>query len=260
MCDAHVHATAGRDSGELAIGPAREHLSAIGAGRVVVVQTAADGDDAGALVRALEGIEVPAHGVVNLGAAVSTPLEVLAAAGVCGVRVSGLLGASVSAQMLRDAAALAASAGWHVSYYPMTADEWHDMAPVLAGVDGVVVIDHMALRTWRVAAGTNEPAFRLLLDLLDGGAWVKVSGAFRRGCPPGWDDVIPFVRTLIERAPDRVVWGSDWPYFAFDGAPPTPAGLRGWLERALPDEDQQRVLVDNPARLYGFAPWKGTPS
>lgn len=261
LCDAHIHVVARGNEGRLPIERARHHLSELGAERVVLVQAAADGDDPGSLVRALAQIGIPARGVVSFEAAASTPLDELAAAGVRSVRVSGLGGLRVTCEVIRSAAALAATANWHLAYYPMDADEWVALAPELRRVDVPVVIDHMALRTWHTAAGPDQPAFRLLLDLVTDGVWVKLSGAFRRGTPPEWDDVVPFVQMLVERGPGRAVWGSDWPYLAFDGPPPVPADLNHWLARALRDDaDRQRVLVDNPRDLYGFESQNETPS
>ena len=124
-----------------------------------------------------------------------------------------------------------------------------------------VVIDHTA----RVnpAEGLDQPAFQLLLDLMkDKKFWVKVTGADKLcksnvhsyfGLP--FIEVIPFARALIAAAPDRVIWGTDWPHsnnFA-PGKTPNDGDLLDLLGEFAPDENTRRkILVDNPAALYGF--------
>jgi 2-pyrone-4,6-dicarboxylate lactonase len=124
-----------------------------------------------------------------------------------------------------------------------------------------VVIDHLA----RVdpADGLSQPAFQLLLHLLKNDrCWVKVSGADKlcksgvhsyQGLP--YIDVVPFARAAIAAAPDRVIWGTDWPHsnnFA-PGKTPNDGDLTDLLFEFAPDEKiRKKILVDNPARLYGF--------
>jgi predicted TIM-barrel fold metal-dependent hydrolase len=124
-----------------------------------------------------------------------------------------------------------------------------------------VVIDHMA--RIRPDAGPAQPAFQLLLDLLKGNhVWVKVSGADKIcntrvhsyfGLP--FIEVIPFARAVIAAAPDRVIWGTDWPHsnnFA-PGHTPNDGDLLDLLAAFAPDETaRKKILVDNPAALYGF--------
>jgi predicted TIM-barrel fold metal-dependent hydrolase len=115
------------------------------------------------------------------------------------------------------------------------------------------VIDHMA----RVdaAGGLDQEPFQQLLALLeDDRAWVKISGAERitaAGTPP-YDDVVPFARALIAAAPDRVLWGTDWPHPNVR-ATPDDGDLVDLLADFAPDEvTRHRILVENPERLYDF--------
>jgi len=124
-----------------------------------------------------------------------------------------------------------------------------------------VVIDHIA--RVKPAEGLNQPAFQLLLDLMKSKkVWVKVSGADKIcntkvhsyfGLP--FVEVIPFARAVIAAAPDRVIWGTDWPHsnnFA-PGHTPNDGDLVDLLAEFVPDEPARRkILVDNPAALYGF--------
>ncbi|NMO91716.1 amidohydrolase family protein [Actinomycetospora sp. TBRC 11914] len=257
LCDAHLHVVRGRPGPDAAVDDARRHLGAVGADRAVVVQAAADGADPTVLLRALPRLGVAARGVVSVAAVEPATVPALHEAGVRGVRLSGLGGTPATGARLRDAAALAADAGWHLAYYPMSADEWAELGPELGRLDVPVVVDHMALRAWDAARGPEQAGFRLLLDLVDDGVWVKISGAFRRG----WADALPYARLLVQHSPSRAVWGSDWPYLALDGPPPTTEQLLDWLGEALPDEaGRRRVLVGNPEALYEFDdPEEGRP-
>jgi len=102
----------------------------------------------------------------------------------------------------------------------------------------------------------GQEAFQLLLGLLKNQEefWVKICGAERissEGAP--YHDALPFAQTLIEAAPDRVLWGTDWPHPNIDGLMPNDGDLMNLLPLYAQDEDVlHRILVDNPARLYGF--------
>jgi 2-pyrone-4,6-dicarboxylate lactonase len=124
-----------------------------------------------------------------------------------------------------------------------------------------VVIDHIA--RIKPAEGLNQPAFQLLLDLLKNKrVWVKVSGADKIcntkvhsyfGLP--FVEVIPFAAVIIAAAPDRVIWGSDWPHSNHftPGHTPNDGDLVDLLAGFAPDaEVKRKILVDNPAVLYGF--------
>ena len=124
-----------------------------------------------------------------------------------------------------------------------------------------VVFDHLA--RINPAEGLNQPAFQLLLDLLKKDHfWVKVSGADKvckttvssyRGLP--YIEVVPFARAVIEAAPDRVIWGTDWPHsnIFLPGKTPNDGDLLDLLLEFAPAENiRRKILVDNPAALYGF--------
>ena len=128
----------------------------------------------------------------------------------------------------------------------------------------VTIIDHMA--RVRGADGVDQPAFSLLLDLLrDDRFWVKLCSfdkisatpkAFVEGSLP-FMDMVPFAQAAVQVAPDRVIWGTDWPHgnTFTPGRVPNEGDLLDLLAVIAPDEAQRRrILVDNPARLFGFAP------
>jgi predicted TIM-barrel fold metal-dependent hydrolase len=184
-----------------------------------------------------------------------------------GVRINALAARSRRARDLENEIAAAADQvqplGWHVEL-ALTAEMLIDLAPCLRRLAAPVVIGHMGCVT---APGRPHAAPRILVDLLARTRhWVKLSGADRTApTAGGWKDVATVVRDLVAGAPDRLVWGSDWPHTAMHaGEPVVDAPLRpfrevdtGLLLRALgdwlaDDTARRRVLVDNPARLYGF--------
>lgn len=104
-------------------------------------------------------------------------------------------------------------------------------------------------------AGTGTPGFQSLLRLLaDGGCWVKLSGAHRlSNTAPDYPEARPFHEALVRANPERLVWGTDWPHPRMEGEMPDAGHMIDLFQRWTPDEQVRRaVLVDNPARLYGF--------
>lgn len=102
-------------------------------------------------------------------------------------------------------------------------------------------------------AGLNDPGFRILLELLrDGRYWTKLSGAYRISeHAPDYRDVTPFARALVEAAPEHLVWASDWPHPAIAGPMPNDGALLDLLAYWAPEAGvRERILVNNPARLY----------
>ncbi|MDP6884006.1 MAG: amidohydrolase family protein, partial [Rhodospirillales bacterium] len=116
-----------------------------------------------------------------------------------------------------------------------------------------VVIDHMGHAPAEV--GISHPGNQALLALLgEGRCWVKLSAAYRLSRrAPGYEDAAPLARAMIEAAPERVVWGSDWPHPAIEGPMPNDGDLLDLLGAWTDDATaRHRILVDNPAALYGF--------
>jgi len=142
--------------------------------------------------------------------------------------------------------------GWHIVLH-FDSKDIPRYASMLDRMPCPYVIDHMG----RVAtdAGIDQEPFRALLGLLDDDrAWVKISGAERLtsdGTPP-YDDVVPFARALIEAAPDRILWGTDWPHPNVRHMPDD-GDLVDLLASYAPDADLlHRILVRNPESLYDF--------
>lgn len=243
---------------------------ALGMDRVVIVQPSVYGTDNRAT---LDGVRqlgpARARGVAVIGPD-TTPaqLDAMHASGIRGVRINleqaGVFDPVVSAKKLADTASQIAGRPWHIQVYsrlPVIAP-LHDQFAAL-GVP--VVFDHLAGA--QGAQGPQPPGFDAVLDLVRSGkAWVKLSGAYRSSTQaPDYADVLPFARALVAANPDRLVWGSDWPHpdsAVIPGRKPTdpaPAQavddgrLLNLLGEWVPDEaTRAKILVDNPARLYGF--------
>jgi predicted TIM-barrel fold metal-dependent hydrolase len=103
--------------------------------------------------------------------------------------------------------------------------------------------------------GPDQAPFQRVLEVAhDPRCWIKISGADRvssAGAP--YHDVEPFMRQLVEAAPDRAIWGSDWPHPHIKGPVPDENVLLALLKRVAPEPERLKaILVDNPARLYGF--------
>jgi len=235
----------------------RAMLAAIGAERAVLVQPSVYGTDNAVLLEALREGGAAFRGVAVVGDAPGeAQLESLHAAGVRGVRVNVVDvregQGSLPVARLRDLATRIAPLGWHLELLAHV-DAYPDLDRDLGGLPVDLVFGHLGyLRTDK---GLADPGFRALLRLAaEGRAWVKLTGPYRistRPMPHG--DVTPFAHALLEHAPDRVVWGSDWPHVMVKGAMPNDGDLADLLAAWVPDEAlRRRVLVENPARLYGF--------
>lgn len=142
-------------------------------------------------------------------------------------------------------------AGWHVQFYPHGAD-LPALKDRLLGLGVDVVLDHFA----HIPAkdGVDQAAFRCLLDMLDSGrVWVKLSGPMRCTAEePPYPSVTPLAQALVRHAPDRLLWGSDWPHVNMTGRTmPNDGDLVDLLLDWSPDEAVRRkILADNPTRLY----------
>ncbi|MGE0797661.1 MAG: amidohydrolase [Lautropia sp.] len=149
-------------------------------------------------------------------------------------------------------AALVADFGWHVQFYP-AGDDLIEFADALLALPTPVVLDHFAAIP--AAGGAAQPAFQRLLRLLDTGrVWVKLSGPMRCTTEePPYPSVTPIARALVAAAPQRLLWGSDWPHVNMNGRTmPNDGDLFDLLAEWVPDAAaRRRILVDNPAAVYG---------
>ncbi|MGH6917037.1 MAG: amidohydrolase family protein, partial [Geminicoccaceae bacterium] len=150
-------------------------------------------------------------------------------------------------------AAKIAAHGWHLQLF-MGPDLLLAHAEKLAALPVDLVFDHFG--PLDLSKGVDQPAMRALLGLLaHGSTWAKLSGAYRLDQGPSpWPAAKPLAALLLKEAPDRLVWGTDWPHPDLRGPMPDDGDLLDALWDCCRDEVLYRkVLVDNPARLYGFS-------
>ncbi len=233
----------------------RELQSVLGTHRAVIVQATCHGPDNRVVLDAIARSEGRYRGVAMVDDGFTAgDYEALHEGGVRGVRFSFArhLSGPPDLSKAERAVPFMKPLGWHLVFHVEAVDVVENAA-ALRSFGLPVVIDHMA----RVdpAGGVEQEAFRLLLELLRGeDFWVKISGAERLSAEgPPYDDMVPFAQALIDAAPDRILWGSDWPHPNMDGRMPNDGDLVDLLGRYAPDAAmRERILVDNPARLYGF--------
>lgn len=226
----------------------------LGIERMVVVQPSPYGTDNRATLEAVRRFgpeRARAVAVIDDSANAAT-LRTLHEGGVRGVRFNLVSGNGTPEAQLEALARRIAPLGWHVQVYA-EGEKLTELAPLLARLPVEVVIDHIG--GVRAALGTAHPQFQVLLRLLDSGrAWVKLCGYRASSAGYPWDDVAPNIQALAKAAPERCVWGSDWPHVHMPPGPqPDPRALLDQFLAWVPDaQARQRILVENPAQLYGF--------
>lgn len=240
------------DAGKAQLFALRDFL---GFSRSVIVQATCHGADNRALVDALQASGGLARGVATVRDTVSDEeLQQLHAAGVRGVRfnfVRRLVDPKPDAYY-RAIIDRIAPLGWHVVVYFEAADlgeRWK----FFTSLPTTVVVDHMGRPD--VSQPVDGPEFQRFVKLMaeHGNVWSKVSCPERlsRVGPPGYADVVPFARHLVERFPDRVLWGTDWPHPNMKDHMPDDGRLVDVIPHIAPTPElQQKLLVDNPMRLY----------
>ena len=226
----------------------------LGFSRNVIVQASCHGKNNAAMVDALKTAGDLARGVAVVGGEVTdAELAAMNAAGVRGVRFNFLrrLVDSAPRDVFKRIADRVAPLGWHVVVY-FEAPDMDDLTPFLKSLPTTVVIDHMGRPD--VSKPVTGPDFQRFVRLLEDNPnfWTKVSGEERvtlKG--PPYDDVTPFSSYLVERFPDRVLWGTDWPHPNMKSHMPDDGVLVDSLAKIAPTASLQKsLLVDNPMRLY----------
>ena len=230
-------------------------LDTVGIEYGVVVQVSVHGHDNRLLLAALRRYPERLKGVAVIKPdALEHELIELKEAGVVGVRVNELFAGGTGADQLEALARRCIDHGWHLDL-ALPGTRLRELAPVLVRLGVRLVIDHMG---WCSAVdGVNQPDFQAVLSLIrNSDTWVKLSGAYRvSGLATPYADSNPFVQALVDAAPDRMVWGSDWPHVAiFDPAHmPNVGTLLDVLHVQLEDRTKEiAVLVENPRRLYAL--------
>ncbi len=262
-CDAHCHVFGPGDRFPYAASRTytppdapKEKLAALhrhlGLSRAVLVQASCHGTDNSAVLDAIASSHGAWRGVGMVSQDVSErELEQLHAGGVRGVRFNFVahLGGAPDLKTVDGVLARVATLGWHVVLH-LDAADISTYGDFLNRLRVPFIIDHMG----RVQAqhGLDQQPFKLLLGLLKNElAWVKVSGCDRissAGKP--YHDAIPFARTLIEAAPDHVLWGTDFPHPNVKVMPNDGELVDLFAKFCDDDALRRKVLIDNPARLY----------
>ena len=226
----------------------------LGFERNVIVQATCHGADNRALIDALRAANGRARGVATVRPDVATEaLAEMDAAGVRGVRfnfVRRLVDPKPDAYY-HGIIERIAPLGWHIVIYFEAAD-LEERWDFFTSLPTTVVVDHMGRPD--VTKPVDGPEFRRFMALMErDNIWSKVSCPERLSKigPPAYDDVVPFARTLVERFPDRVLWGTDWPHPNMKDHMPDDGALVDFIPRIAPTEMLQRqLLIDNPMRLY----------
>lgn len=236
----------------------RQLQQRLGTSRTVVVTPSTYGTDNACTLDALDQLGDGARGVAVVAQDVGdAELDRLHARRVRGLRVNFVSpqswGETTPEMLTTLARKVARQPGWHIQVF-MHPEQIVAWASVLAALPVPLVVDHLG----RIAPaeGAAAEAFGVLRRLLDGGnTWVKLSGAYMRSTVhgPSYADTLPLGRALVQAAPERLVWGSDWPHTTEAPGTVNDADLvdvlQAWCgSTAVMD----RILVDNPAQLYGF--------
>ena len=240
--------------------------------RVVLVQPSFYGTDNACMLDALRRIGSRARAVAVVDKAVpGSVLEEMKASGVRGVRInletSGQSDAAAAKANVEETVARVAPLGWHIQIYTRPS-VIVALADGLAALPVPVVFDHFG--GLKAALGPTQAGYDVVVGLVKSGhAYVKISGAYRLSDnPPYYSDITPLAQALVAANPDRIVWGSDWPHTnpvrrpVAEITPPADIDdglLLDQLVKWVPDAGLRRkILVDNPARLYGFTPAQPT--
>lgn len=228
----------------------------LGVQRGVIVQATTYGADHQVVLDALEAAGPSYRGCANalvLLEGSDSELEKLDSAGIKGARFNRQgLGVSMSEKEFDHAIARIRELGWYAKFQP-EATGIMDQLAMFQSLDIPVMLDHMGRPDPR--SGNADPSLNAVLELLNkGNFWVMLSlteKVSRAGAP--WNDVVPIAQAYIEAAPDRIVWGSDWPHPVSVKQPPNEGDLVEQLYRYAPSEALlKKILVDNPAAFFGF--------
>jgi D-galactarolactone isomerase len=227
----------------------------LGISRAIVVQPNAYGDDNRATMAGVKELGANARGVVVVKPGIAdAELQRLTDNGARGIRFMNLLGGTLTFAQMDEMAARVRPFGWS-AIVQLDGGTLAEHEAQLRRLPMPYVIDHCGKFLEPVAP--DHGSFKTLLRLVETGrCWVKIAGAyeFSKAGGPAFDDVARLMRVLIKAAPERVVWGTNWPHALAEkiGYPNDAALLDLLLDWAPGEAVRRRILVDNPAELYGF--------
>ncbi|WP_434361314.1 amidohydrolase family protein [Parasalinivibrio latis] len=226
----------------------------LGIERAVLVQASCHGTDNSAMLDAIKSSNGKYRGVCIADDTFSdNEFQDLHDGGVRGIRFNFVshLGGAPDLDMMKSVLNRVKPLGWHLVIH-VNAEDIIQYKDFFNGFDMDIVVDHMG----RVPAhaGVSQKAYQTLCDfMLRENWWVKVCGSERIAIAPPFYDAVPYAQGLVELAPDRVLWGTDYPHPNIKKHMPNDADLLDLIPLIARDEAiQKKILVDNPARLYGF--------
>lgn len=269
-CDTHAHVFGPYEQFPLAhpssyappLAPSSLHLAMLdilGAARGVLVQPAPYGNDAAPMLDAIAASGGRVRGIGVAGSdATREHLQKMYDGGIRGLRFVEVRDpqgqpyvGSVGTDQLLAMAPLMKAIGLHAQLWAPL-DDYARLLPPLLATGVPLVLDHMAcLKTER---GVDDPAFQYVLKALqDGAVWIKLSVCRVSKQAPDYLDLKPFHDALVAANPQRLLWGSDWPFVRMGEQSPDAGQLLDLLHDWVPDAaTRNTILVDNPAALYGF--------
>ena len=261
-CDTHMHfydgVAAARpgtpNPGRFTVPMYRELQKKLGLERVVVVQPNAYGDDNQVTLDSLREIGNAARGVAVVKRDVSdAELDRITKAGIRAVRIMTLHGGMLGFDVMDEVMARVHPFGWHANIQ-LDGRELPKHEAQIRRLPGRCVIDHTGKFLEPVTP--DSAPFGSLLKLLDTGrCWVKLSAPYEtsKTGAPKYEDVGRLANTLVKHAPERMLWASNWPHPSARTQPPDDVELMALLADWAPEERiRKKILVDNPAELYGF--------
>jgi len=228
----------------------------IGTTRNVIVQPSTYGVDNSLLVESLKtfGLKTTRGIAVVNSSVTDAELKRLNEAGVRGIRFNMAQGGGTTWEMVAPLAKRFADIGWHIQMNSPT-DALLANKALLSQLPCQLVFDHLARVP--IETGAKDPAFAFVVELMQKQkAWVKLSGAYilSKDGPPKYSDTSAIAKAFVKAAPERLVWGSDWPHPTAPGEKPNDAILLDLLAEWAPNKAiRNRILVDNPAKLYQFS-------
>lgn len=263
-CDTHMHiydsrypvaATSLLRPPDATVDQYRHVQTTLGLQRVVVVQPSTYGFDNSCTLDAVAQLGDQARAIVVIDDQV-TDLEVehLTRRRARGARFHMLPGGAVPWEMMPAVAERIAAHGWHVQLQ-MNGRDLTERVDALLALPTAIVIDHVG--RFMPPVGDDDVRFHVLLRLLDTGrCWVKLSAPYesKPDSSHEYAAVTTLVHALIDHAPDRMLWATNWPHPG-QAAPPSLDDLRRLAFDWIPDNTiRHRILVENPAEVYGFDP------
>ncbi len=264
-CDSHAHVFGPQDL--FPYDPARSYdppeapyeayrkmLDVLGIERACLVQPSVHGTDNSAMLDAIVRSSGAMRGIAVVASdAGDAELQQLHEGGVRGLRLNLQFDGVAALEGVEHLAERIQPMGWHLQFLANIAN-FHDALPRLGSLPVDILFDHLGHMP--TDHGIEASPFQVLLELMrEGRTWVKLSGPYRTSTEQGvpFTDTTPYVEALLDAAPNRILWGTDWPHPHLEIPMVNDGDLLDLLGAWVRDEaTRNQILVDNPARLFGF--------